>query len=230
MSEKSLWLFIFILLYASFCFFWGVRGSRYNADSPEEYYLANRNISSWVFFFAATAATFAGLTVISQTSLVFHDGFQFVGTAFIAITVPLGSIFFFKRQWMLSRKFGYITPGEMYYDYYKSDTIRIISVLVTFFIAIPLLAVFFGASGYLINILTDGYVSRELSMWVISTIVLFYVTRGGFKSITSVGVIQSWLYFFTVIILGIIVYSYVGDLETFGKTLAKVASSCARRS
>jgi len=62
-------------------------------------------------------------------------------------------------------------------------------------------------------------------MWVISTIVLFYVTRGGFKSITSVGVIQSWLYFFTVIILGIIVYSYVGDLETFGKTLAKVAST-----
>jgi len=48
---------------------------------------------------------------------------------------------------MLSRKFGYITPGEMYYDYYKSDTIRVISVLVTFFIAIPLLAVFFGATG-----------------------------------------------------------------------------------
>ncbi len=225
MSEKSLWLFIFILLYAAYCFFWGVRGSKYNSDNPERYYLANRNISSWVFFFAATAATFAGLTVISQISLVFHDGFQYVGTAFIAITVPLGSIFFFKRQWMLSKKFGYITPGEMYYDYYNSDTIRVISVLVTFFVAIPLLAVFFGASGFLINTLTEGYVSRELSMWVISTIVLFYVTRGGFKSITSVGVIQSWLYFFTVIILGIIVYSYVGDLETFGKTLAKIAST-----
>ena len=225
MSEKSLWLFIFILLYASYCFFWGVRGSRYNSDNPEEYYLANRNISSWVFFFAATAATFAGLTVISQTSLVFHDGFQFVGTAFIAITVPLGSIFFFKRQWMLSRKFGYITPGEMYYEYYKSDTIRVISVLVTFFVVIPLLAVFFGASGYLINTLTDGYVSRELSMWVISIIVLFYVTRGGFKSVVSVGVVQSWLYFITITILGIIIFSYLGNFETFGKSLAKVANT-----
>jgi len=225
MSEKSLWLFIFILLYAAYCFFWGVRGSRYNSENPEQFYLANRNIPSWVFFFAATAATFAGLTVISQTSLIFHDGFQYVGTAFIAITVPLGSIFFFKRQWMLSRKFGYITPGEMYYDYYKSDTIRVISVLVTFFVAVPLLAVFFGATGYLINTLTDGYVSRELSMWVISTIVLFYVTRGGFKSIVSVGVVQSWLYFLTIIILGIIVYSFVGNIEIFGKALAKVAST-----
>jgi len=132
---------------------------------------------------------------------------------------------FIKRQWMLSRKFGYITPGEMYYDYYKSDTIRVISVLVTFFVAVPLLAVFFGATGYLINTLTDGYISRELSMWVISTIVLFYVTRGGFKSIVSVGVIQSWLYFLTIIILGIIVYSFVGGIEPFGKALAKIAST-----
>ena len=225
MSEKSVWLFIFILLYAAYCFFWGVRGSRYNSDNPENYYLANRNISSWVFFFAATAATFAGLTVISQTSLIYHDGFQYVGTAFIAITVPLGSIFFFKRQWMLSRKFGYITPGEMYYDYYQSDTIRIISVLVTFFFAVPLLAVLFGATGYLVNILTGEYVSRELGMWVISIIVLFYVTRGGFKSIFSVGVVQSWLYFLTVIILGLITYSFIGDIEIFGKSLAKIASS-----
>jgi Na+/proline symporter len=225
MSEKSIWLFIFILLYAAYCFFWGVRGSKYNSDSPESYYLANRNISSWVFFFAATAATFAGLTVISQTSLIFHDGFQYVGTAFIAITVPLGSVFFFKRQWMLSRKFGYITPGEMYYDYYKSDTIRVISVLVTFFFAVPLLAVLFGATGYLINILTGEYVSRELGMWIISTIILFYVTRGGFKSIFSVGVVQSWLYFLTIIILGLITYSFIGDIETFGKSLARIAST-----
>ena len=225
MSEKSVWLFLFILLYAAFCFFWGVRGSKFNSENPQKYYLADKNVSSWVFFFAATAATFAGLTIISQTSLIYNDGFQYVGTAFIAITVPLGSIFFFKRQWMLSRKFGYITPGEMYYDYYKSDTLRIITVLVTFFVAIPLLAVFFGATGFLVNVLSDGYISRDLGMWVISTIVLFYVTRGGFKSVVSVGVVQSWLYFLTVIILGLIIYFFIGNFETFGRALSKIATT-----
>ena len=225
MSEKSVWLFLFILLYAAFCFFWGVRGSKFNSENPDKYYLADKKVSSWVFFFAATAATFAGLTIISQSSLIFNDGFQYVGTAFIAITVPLGSLFFFKRQWMLSRKFGYITPGEMYFDYYKSDTLRIITVLVTFFVAIPLLAVFFGATGFLVNVLSDGYISRDLGMWVISTIVLFYVTRGGFKSVVSVGVVQSWLYFITVIILGLIIYYFVGNFEVFGQALSKLASS-----
>ena len=126
---------------------------------------------------------------------------------------------------MLSRKFGYITPGEMYYDYYKSDTLRIITVLVTFFVAIPLLAVFFGATGFLVNILSDGYISRDLGMWVISTIVLFYVTRGGFKSVVSVGVVQSWLYFLTVIILGLIIYFFVRNFETFGRALSNIATT-----
>ena len=225
MSEKSIWIFLFILLYAAFCFFWGVRGSKFNSESPVKYYLANKQVSSWVFFFAATAATFAGLTIISQASLIFNDGFQFVGTAFIAITVPLASIFFFKRQWMLSRKFGYITPGEMYYDYYKSNTLRIITVLITFFVSIPLLAVFFGATGFLVNMLSDGYVSRDVGMWIISTIVLFYVTRGGFKSVVSVGVVQSWLYFVTFLVLGIIIYYFVGNFEIFGKSLSKIAAT-----
>ena len=225
MSEKSVWLFLFILLYAAFCFFWGIRGSKFNSENPDKYYLADKKVSSWVFFFAATAATFAGLTIISQSSLIFNDGFQYVGTAFIAITVPLGSLFFFKRQWMLSRKFGYITPGEMYFDYYKSDALRVITVLVTFFVAIPLLAVFFGATGFLVNVLSDGYISRDLGMWVISTIVLFYVTRGGFKSVVSVGVVQSWLYFLTVIILGLIIYYFVGNFQIFGQALSKLAST-----
>jgi len=152
MPDKVLWFFIFLILYASYCIFWGIRGSK-NANSPNAYYLANRNISSWVFFFAATAATFAGLISLSQTGLIFLDGFQYVGTSFIAITIPLGSIIFFKRQWMLSRKYGYITPGEMYYDYYRSDALRIISVIVTFFVAVPLLAILFGSTGFLVNLL-----------------------------------------------------------------------------
>ncbi|GIS76733.1 MAG: hypothetical protein CM1200mP13_00920 [Candidatus Pelagibacterales bacterium] len=111
------------------------------------------------FFLCRNSSHFFRLTVISQTNLIFNDGFQYVGTAFIAITVPLGSIFFFKRQWMLSRKFGYITPGEMYYDYYKSDTIRVLSVLVTFFIAIPAYSSFFWS-----NWLFNKYFKRRLCL------------------------------------------------------------------
>ena len=200
MSEKVLWFFIFLILYTSFCIFWAIRGAQ-KSNNANEYYLANRNISSWVFFFSATAATFGGLIFLVQTSTVFLDGFQYVGTSFVAITIPLASILLFKRQWMLSRKYQYITPGEMYYDYYKSDAIRIISVLTTFFVAVPLLAILFGATGFLVNLLTEGNITRELSMWVISSIVLLYVVMGGFKATVSIGVVQSWLFVATIFII-----------------------------
>ena len=224
MSDKVLWFFIFLVLYVSYCVFWGIRGSK-KSRNPNEFYLANRNVSSWVFFFAATAATYAGLITLSQTGLIFNDGFQYVGTSFIAITIPLGSVLFFKRQWMLSRKYGYITPGEMYYDYYRSDTIRIISVIVTFFVAVPLLAILFGATGFLVNLLTEGSISRELSMWVISSVVLLYVVTGGFKATVSVGVVQSWLFVFSIFVLGIIVYIFVGGFDAFNEALSKIATT-----
>ena len=94
MSEKILWFFIFLVLYATFCIFWAIRGSQ-KSSNPAEYYLANRNVSSWVFFFSATVATFGGSTFLIQTNTIFLDGFQYVGTSFIAITIPLASILFF---------------------------------------------------------------------------------------------------------------------------------------
>ena len=224
MPDKILWFSIFLVLYVSYCIFWGIRGSK-KTSNPNEFKLANRNISSWVFFFAATAATYAGLITLSQTGLIFHDGFQYIGTSFIAITIPLGSVLFFKRQWMLSRKYGYITPGEMYYDYYKSDTIRIISVIVTFFIAVPLLATLFGATGFLVNLFTEGNISRELGMWIISSLVLLYVVTGGFKATVSVGVVQSWLFVSSIIILTIIIYFFVGGFDAFNQALSKIEST-----
>ena len=126
---------------------------------------------------------------------------------------------------MLSRKYGYITPGEMYYDYYRSDTIRIISAIITFFVAVPLLAILFGATGFLVNLLTEGNISRELSMWVISSVVLLYVVTGGFKATVSVGVVQSWLFVATTVILGIIIYFFVGGFDVFNQALSKIAST-----
>ena len=87
MTEKVLWFFIFGIVYVSFCLFWAIRGSRLS-DNSVNYYLASRNISAWVFFFAATAATFAGFTILSQVNVLYIDGFQYLGTAFISITIP----------------------------------------------------------------------------------------------------------------------------------------------
>ena len=214
MLANLYWFFFFLVVYWSFCLFWGARTLRTNS-SPEYYYLADRSISSWVFFFSATAATFAGITIITYPSLIYADGYSFLATAAIVITIPLGSILFFKRQWMLSRKYNLITPGEMYFKYYKSHTLRITILIIALFFAVPFLGIIIGATGSMVEFVSAGELGRDSAMWVLTAVVLFYVVSGGFKSMISIGVVQSWLFFVLFISIGFGAFYYLGGLSFF---------------
>jgi Na+/proline symporter len=214
MLANLYWFFFFLVVYWSFCLFWGARTLR-KKTSPESYYLADRNISSWVFFFSATAATFAGITIISYPSLIYADGYSFLATAAIVITIPLGSILFFKRQWMLSRKYNFITPGEMYFKYYQSHTLRITILIIGLFFAVPFLGIIIGATGSMVEFVSAGELGRDSAMWVLTAVVLFYVVSGGFKPMVSIGVLQSWLFFVLFISIGFGAFYFLGGLEFF---------------
>ena len=214
MLANLYWFFFFLVVYWSFCLFWGARTLR-KKTSPESYYLADRNISSWVFFFSATAATFAGITIISYPSLIYADGYSFLATAAIVITIPLGSILFFKRQWILSRKYNFITPGEMYFKYYQSHTLRITILIIGLFFAVPFLGIIIGATGSMVEFVSAGELGRDSAMWVLTAVVLFYVVSGGFKPMVSIGVLQSWLFFVLFISIGFGAFYFLGGLEFF---------------
>jgi len=48
---------------------------------------------------------------------------------------------FLKRQWILGKRFGFVTPGEMLSTYFKSDSIRLLVVLVALVFSVPYLGV-----------------------------------------------------------------------------------------
>ena len=67
---------------------------------------------------------------MGHPGLIYRDGFQYAYASFYAITIPFTGVLFLKRQWMLGKRFGFITPGEMMAYYFRSDAIRILVVLV----------------------------------------------------------------------------------------------------
>jgi len=69
MTSAITWIFIFLVLYWSYCFFWGVRASKQIA-SADDYFLSGRNLSPWVFAIAATGISFAGWTFIAHPGLI----------------------------------------------------------------------------------------------------------------------------------------------------------------
>ncbi|MDH5798284.1 MAG: sodium:solute symporter, partial [Paracoccaceae bacterium] len=207
-----------------YCIFWGVKCARM-AKTASDYFLAGRQISMWVFVLAATATSFSGWTFMGHPGLVYRDGFQYAYASFYTITIPFTGVLFLKRQWMLGKRFGYVTPGEMLSDYFQGDAIRILTVLVALLFSIPYLGVQLGASGFLFNVLTDGLVHQEWGMWILSLVVLVYVASGGLRAVAYVDTLQCILLALGIVIVGIIALNAAGGWDSLQTGLAKLGAS-----
>jgi Na+/proline symporter len=224
MEAKVLWLFVFVALYWAYCIFWGIKGAM-TAKTASDYFIAGRRLSLWVFILAATATSFSGWTFMGHPGLVYRDGFQYAYASFYTITIPFTGVMFLKRQWMLGKRFGYVTPGEMLSDYFRGDAIRILVVLVALLFSIPYLGVQLGASGFLFNVLTDGLIPVEAGMWVLSLVVLIYVASGGLRAVAYVDTLQCILLGLGIIVTGIIALNLAGGWDALNEGFARLAAS-----
>ncbi len=224
LSAKVVWLFIFVGIYWSYCIFWGIKCSRM-AKTASDYFISGRQISTWVFVLAATATSFSGWTFMGHPGLVYRDGFQYAYASFYSITIPFTGVIFLKRQWILGKRFGYVTPGEMLADYFQGDAIRILTVCVALLFSVPYLGVQLGASGFLFNVLTDGFVSVNVGMWILSVVVLIYVASGGLRAVAYVDTVQCILLALGIVVTGFIALNHLGGWDAFQNGLAKLAAS-----
>ena len=214
MEPKLIWLMMFVGLYWAYCLFWGIKGALLSKTSTD-YFLAGRSISMWVFVLAATATSFSGWTFIGHPGKIFTTGLPYAFASFYALTIPLTGVLFLRRQWALSKAYNYITPGEMYSDYYGGDAIRSLTVLVAFLFSVPYLGVQLRASGDLFHVLTDGLVGINFGMFALSTIVVIYVASGGLRSVAYVDCVQCILLALGIIILGTIAIPFSGGWTGF---------------
>jgi Na+/proline symporter len=224
MTAKVIWLFAFVFLYWAYCIFWGIKCARM-ARTAGDYFIAGRQISMWVFVLAATATSFSGWTFMGHPGLVYRDGFQYAYASFYTITIPFTGVLFLKRQWMLGKRFGYVTPGEMFADYFQGDAIRILTVIVALLFSIPYLGVQLGASGFLFNVLTDNLLSVNVGMWVLSAVVLVYVASGGLRAVAYVDTVQCVLLGLGIVITGLVALNLAGGWDALNAGFAKLAAS-----
>ena len=224
MSAKVIWLFSFVAIYWAYCIFWGIKSSRM-AKTASDYFIAGRQISMWVFVLAATATSFSGWTFMGHPGLVYRDGFQYAYASFYTITIPFTGVLFLKRQWMLGKRFGYVTPGEMLSDYFQGDGIRILTVCVALLFSIPYLGVQLGASGFLFNVLTDGMVNKDVGMWVLSAVVMIYVGTGGLRAVAYVDTLQCVLLALGIVITGFIALNAAGGWDSLQQGLAALGKT-----
>ena len=222
LEAKVIWLLVFVALYWSYCIFWGIKGAR-QSKTAGDYFIAGRSISIWVFVLAATATSFSGWTFMGHPGLIYRDGFPYAYASFMQLPSPYRSNVFkgngcWEKVWICYTR-------EMFSTYFKSDTIRLLIVLVALVFSVPYLGIQLRASGFLFNVLTDGMLGVNVGMVLLSLVVVIYVASGGLRAVAYVDTIQCFLLAGGIISLGLISFYYIGGLSNLTEGIVTLTQS-----
>jgi SSS family solute:Na+ symporter len=196
---STTWVYVFLGIYIIYCFYWGLKGY-FTEKTSSGYAIAGRSIPFFAFLMAATAASFSGWTFIGHPGLIWRDGLAYAFASFYVLTIPITGTFFSKRTWLMGKRYGFITPGDMYAYYYNTEAVRWLAVLTAFLYSMFYSAVQLMASAALFHYVAG--VPVTFGAIFMAFIVWFYVCTGGLKASTWVGVIQFILLVGGIIVLG----------------------------
>ncbi len=223
MTAKIYSLIFFLTLFWFLCLYIGFKNQK-KIITPVDFFIFGRQVPGWSFITIITCTAFSGWIFFLQPGLIFVNGLPFAVTALAAIAIPLISILFSKRQWMLSKRYGFVTPSEMISEYFKSDILRILVVIVALGFSIPFIAMQLSLGGILLNILSDDIVGVGSGSILIGAIIVVYLSSSGIKSIIYIDAINFLLIIFGIICIGFIIYDLVGGWDLLNESLSRVAN------
>ena len=222
MTTKIYSLIIFLGLYWFVCLYIGFKTQK-KIELPVDYFIFGRQVPSWSYITIMTGTVFAGWLFFVQPSLIFVNGLSFAMTSLAVIAIPLIGILFSKRQWMFSKKFGFVTPSEMLGTYFKSDIIRVLIVIITLGFSIPFVAMLLYLGVLLISIMSDDLIGPGSAAILIGAVMVVYLNLSGFRSLIYINSLQFLFFIFGIICIGFIAYDLVGGWDLLNESLSRVA-------
>jgi len=213
------WVYIMLGLYIVYCFYWGLKGY-FTEKTASGYAVAGRSIPFIAFLMAATAASFSGWTFIGHPGLIWRDGLAYAFASFYVLTIPITGAFFAKRNWLLGKRYGFITPGDMFAYYYNNEAVRWLVVLTAFLYSMFYSGLQLIAAAALFHWVAG--VPHTFGLIFMAFIVWFYVVSGGLRASTWVGVLQFLLLVSGIVLLGyfVITSDAIGGWSAFSAKLA----------
>jgi Na+/proline symporter len=218
------WVYIMLGIYVIYAFWQGLQGF-FQTKTSAGYAIGGRSVPFIAFLMAATAASFSGWTFIGHPGLIWRDGIAYAFASFYVLTIPISGTFFAKRQWLLGKRYGFITPGDMYAYFFNSEALRFLVVATALLYSLFYSAVQMMASAALFQWVAG--IDFVWGAWIMAFIVWFYVCTGGMKASAWVGVFQ-----FVFLVGGIVLLGYYvinrpefGGWTKFSQTVATLPKS-----
>jgi solute:Na+ symporter, SSS family len=166
------------------------------AATAEGYFLAGRSLGSVVFLLSLFGTNMTAFTILGSAGHAFGNGivtFPLMASA-SAFVIPLTIFFVGTRIWALGRRYGFITPVQMFRDRWECGHIGTVIFAVQAALLVPYIIIGVMGGGTALSGISGGRVPYWFGGALVALVVMSYVFFGGMRGTALVNTFQTALF------------------------------------
>lgn len=219
-----------VLLYLGIVFYIGIFAFR-RADhthEAEDFFLAGRSLGPAIFLLSLFGTNMTAFAILGSSGHAFANGVVTFGlmASSSALIIPLSLLFIGTRVWALGKRYGFITPVQLFRDRWECGHVGTVITLLQSALLLPYIIISVMGGGTTLEVVSGGLVPYWLGGAVVAAVVMSYVFFGGMRGTAWVNTFQTSLFLvFGLITMAVIANGMGGFTEAVNRLASKAATA-----
>jgi SSS family solute:Na+ symporter len=185
-------LYLAIVLYIGIFAFRKAKGK----EEAEDYFLASRSLGPFVFLFSLFGTNMTAFAILGSSGHAFNNGIVTFGlmASSSGLVIPLTIFLIGTRVWALGKKYGFMTPVQMFRDRWECSHIGTVIFVVQAVLLVPYIIIGIMGGGTTLYAISGGFVPFWFGGAIVALVVMSYVFFGGMRGTAWVNTFQTVLF------------------------------------
>jgi len=189
---------IVVFIYLAAVLYIGIFAFRRSSGrgKAEDYFLASRSLGPFVFLFSLFGTNMTAFAILGSSGHAFNNGIVTFGlmASSSALVIPLTIFLIGTRVWALGKKYGFMTPVQMFRDRWECTHIGTAISVLQAALLVPYIIIGIMGGGTTLNTISNGTVPYWFGGAIVALVVMGYVFFGGMRGTAWVNTFQTVLF------------------------------------
>ena len=210
-------LYLAAVLYIGIFAFRKARGK----EQAEDYFLASRSLGPFVFLFSLFGTNMTAFAILGSSGHAFSNGIVTFGlmASSSGLIIPLSIFLVGTRVWALGKKYGFMTPVQMFRDRWECGHIGTVIFIVQAVLLVPYIIIGIMGGGTTLNAISGGLVPYWFGGAIVAMVVMSYVFFGGMRGTAWVNTFQTVLFLLFGAVALIVIGAGMGGFRTAAQSM-----------
>ncbi len=190
-------------------------------QKAEDYFLASRSLGPFVFLLSLFGTNMTAFAILGSSGHAFNNGIVTYGlmASSSGLVIPLTIFLIGTRVWALGKKYGFMTPVQMFRDRWECGHIGTVIFAVQAVLLLPYIIIGIMGGGTTFNTISGGVVPYWFGGAIVAMVVMSYVFFGGMRGTAWVNTFQTILFLLFGAIAVVVIGSGMGGFRRAVETL-----------